>query len=206
MAIAQFDHSDEVKVRWRSFRLVPDAAPSRPESGEELAAERYEISTEKARSLQDHITGAAAKDGLDLHFEKYILANSTDAHRVAQMAFEYGRQDQFEEVCMRGFLSDGELMSDHGTLMRLALEVGLPVDEVRDVLASDRFLAQVEEDEKIAKELGVNQVPFFLINNTGRYSPDVLGGMKQGQEGPPVEVFLEMLGQEWDNAALHSAR
>jgi hypothetical protein len=40
---------------------------------------------------------------------------------------------------MRAYLGEGELMSDHEALARLALEAGLPEDEVRDTLATARF-------------------------------------------------------------------
>ena len=48
---------------------------------------------------------------------------------------------------MRAHHTEGELVSDHETLVRLAAEVGLPGDEVREMLASDRFAAEVREDE-----------------------------------------------------------
>ncbi len=44
---------------------------------------------------------------------------------------------------MRAYLGEGELMSDHAALARLANEAGLPEDEVRDTLATDRFAAEV---------------------------------------------------------------
>jgi len=42
---------------------------------------------------------------------------------------------------MRAYLTEGELMTDHAMLQRVAVEVGLPEDEVRDVLATDRYEA-----------------------------------------------------------------
>ena len=65
---------------------------------------------------------------------------------------------------MRAYLTEGELMSDHATLERLGDEVGLPADEVRDMLATDRFAAEVRDDEHTATSLGISAVPFFVVD------------------------------------------
>ena len=60
---------------------------------------------------------------------------------------------------MRAYHTEGELVSDHATLVRLAVEVGLDAEEVRETLASDRFAAEVREDERTAAALGISAVP-----------------------------------------------
>jgi predicted DsbA family dithiol-disulfide isomerase len=200
MALTRFEHASDVTVRWRSHRIIADAPDSRPESGPELAAERYGISTDEACALQAGMASLAAKDGIQLHLDKYVLANTTDAQRLVHLAREYERQDQLEEVLMRAQLSDGEVLSSHETLARLADEAGLPASDVASVLESDRFLDQVEEDERKARELGVSSVPFFRINGTG-YSPEDLN-ISQGEEGPSVEAFLQILQESWKSSAL----
>ena len=49
-------------------------------------------------------------------------------------------------------------------LARLALEAGLPPDEVAGVLEGDRFASQVREDEERARLLGIDGVPFFVFD------------------------------------------
>lgn len=79
---------------------------------------------------------------------------------------------------MRAYLTEGELISDHDVLARLALEVGLPQDEVRDALATDRFAADVRDDERTAHSLGINAVPFFVVDRaigaSGAHPPEQL--------------------------------
>ena len=71
-------------------------------------------------------------------------------------------------------------MSDHAALERLAVEVGLDADEVRDTLATDRFEAEVREDERTASALGISAVPCFVIDRRmgapGAQPPEVLAG------------------------------
>ena len=65
------------------------------------------------------------------------------------------------------------------TLERLAVEVGLPAQEVRDVLAGDRYAAEVRDDERTAASFGISGVPFFVVDRSlaasGAQSPDILG-------------------------------
>ena len=60
----------------------------------------------------------------------------------------------------------------------LAVEAGLPPDEVDEVLATDRFAAAVREDERRARLLGIAGVPFFAIDErygvSGAQSADLL--------------------------------
>jgi predicted DsbA family dithiol-disulfide isomerase len=93
-----------------------------------------------------------------------------------------------KERLMRAYHTEGERIGDTETLRRLALEVGLPEDEVRDVLAGDRYAADVREDERTAMSLGINAVPFFVVDRrlgtAGAHPAQALGELlRRGWEG-----------------------
>ena len=77
---------------------------------------------------------------------------------------------------------EGEVLDDADTLVRLAAEVGVPEAETRRVLESDAYAAEVEADIAEAHALGVNGVPFFVIDR--RY------GISGAQ---PADLFLQAL-------------
>jgi predicted DsbA family dithiol-disulfide isomerase len=92
-----------------------------------------------------------------------------------------------KERLMRAYLGEGELISDHATLERLGVEAGLPADEVRDMLAGDRYATDVREDERTASALGISAVPFFVVDRA------------MGASGAqPPEVLAELLRRGWD--------
>src|SRR5919112_4498048 len=163
-ALASFEHRDEVTVTWRSFELDPGAPHERHGDRAEHLARKYGSTVEHARAMQDHITREAAGEGLDFRFDIARSGNTFDGHRVLHLAAQHGLQDAMKERVMRASLGEGELISDHATLTRLAVEVGLPEDEVRETLASDRFADEVRADERTAGELGVTAVPFFVVD------------------------------------------
>jgi predicted DsbA family dithiol-disulfide isomerase len=182
-ALAAFEHRDEVQVTWRSFELDPDAPAERPGERAAHLAAKYGSSVEQARAMEDNMTAVAAGEGLEFRFDIARDGNTFDAHRLLHLAAAHGLQDTLEERLMRAYLGEGELISDHAALERLAVEVGLPADEVRDVLATDGYAAEVREDQRTGRSLGINAVPFFVIDRalgaSGAQPPEVLGGLLQ---------------------------
>ena len=186
-ALARFEHADEVTVTWRSFELDPQAPLERPGDRAVHLAAKYGSSLEQAQTMQRQMTDVAAAEGLDFHFEIAREGSTFDANRLLHFAVAHGRQDELEERLMRAYLSEGELMSDHATLERLAADAGLDPVAAREVLAGDGHTADVLADEQEAAALGISAVPFFVIDRSigtaGAQSPDAL---------------LELLRQGWD--------
>jgi predicted DsbA family dithiol-disulfide isomerase len=190
-ALAEFEHRNEVRVTWRSFELDPGAPVERPGDRAVHLAKKYGSSVDHAHEMQDHMTEVAAAEGLEFRFEAARDGNTFDAHRVLHLAEAHGVQDALKERLMRAYLGEGELMSDHAALARLAVEAGLPADEVRDVLATDRYAAEVREDERTASSLGISAVPFFVIDRamgaSGAQPPEVLGELlRRGWDARPA--------------------
>ena len=177
-ALARFKHRDEVQVTWRSFELDPTAPHEREGDRAAHLATKYGMTVEQARDMQRQMTEVAAGDGLDFRFDIARSGNTFDAHRLVHLAGEHGLQDEMKERLMRAYLGEGELMSDHDTLARLAAEVGLPETEVREMLAGDRLTAEVRDDERTGHQLGITAVPTFVIDRalgaSGAHPPDAL--------------------------------
>jgi predicted DsbA family dithiol-disulfide isomerase len=196
-ALAQFEHRDEVTVEWRSFELDPAAPAERAESGAEHLAAKYGVSLQQAREMQDRMTQVAAGDGLEYHFDELRGTNMLDAHRVIHLAKANGLQDAMEERLFRAYLTEGELLSDHATLRRLAVEAGVPEDEVVEVLATARFEEEVREDERTASSLGISAVPFFVVDRaigaSGAQPPEVLLQLLQEarKRAQPIAVVAD---------------
>jgi len=187
-ALARFAHRDEVELVWRSFELDPAAPPSAAEAGSYAArlAGKYGTSPAQAQQMLDTMTATAAEEGLDFRFDLARPGNTFDAHRLLHLALAHGLQDALKERLDRGTFTEGLPSSDSAALAALAVEVGLPEAEVRDVLAGDRYADAVRADEARAQAYGISGVPFFVVD--GRY------GISGAQ---PAELVLQALEQAW---------
>ena len=163
-ALAGFEHRDDVRVTWRSFELDPGAPPERGGDSTQHLADKYGMSRDEALAAQQRLTDVAAGEGLAFRFDLARGGNTFDGHRVLHLAAAHGLQDAMKERIMRAYLEEGELISAPAVLERLAVEVGLPAYDVRDVLAGDRYAADVRADERTASALGIRAVPFFVVD------------------------------------------
>ena len=187
-ALTEFSHADEVDVHWRAFELDP-SAPTMPDPDVDTAAHlaaKYGMTREAAVASQENLAAMAARDGLDFHFEKTKRGNTFDAHRLLHYAHEVGLQDELKERLFVAYFTEGELISDRSTLVRLGVEVGLDEAKSAEVLEEDRYAAEVREDELEARTLGINGVPFFVIDRHYGIS---------GAQSPAT--ILEVLNEAW---------
>jgi predicted DsbA family dithiol-disulfide isomerase len=186
-ALAGFEHSGDVHVTWRSFELDPSEPRMREVDGATHLAQKYGTTREHALAMQAQMTANAATEGLDFRFDIARAGNTFDAHRILKLAAAHGSQDRVEERLMSAYLTDGEPIGDPDALQRLAVDAGLPADEVVELLASDRYGEDVRSDESTAAALGITAVPFFVVDRA------------LGSAGAqPPETLLALLQRGWE--------
>jgi predicted DsbA family dithiol-disulfide isomerase len=177
-ALSRFEQAEEVRVRWRSFELDPGAPRERTGDRAARLAEKYGISTERARELEQDLVATAAAEGLEFRFDIARSGSTFDGHRIVHLAAEHGLQDAIKERLLRAYFTEGALIAEQKTLVRLAVEVGLDGKEAGETLAGGRFAEAVREDEEAAGRLGIGAVPTFVVNRvigvSGAQPPDVL--------------------------------
>jgi len=193
-ALALFPHRDAVEIAWRAFELDPSAPPERDRgvSYAERLSKKYGAEVREAEGMIKRMTEVAAADGLDFRFDHIRSGNTFDAHRLIHFAGGRGKQSAVKERLLRAYLTEGELMSDPETLVRLAGEAGLDTEEVRAMLASDASVKEVREDEDEARKLGISGVPFF-----------VMGGKYAVSGAQPAEILLRALSRACSDITAH---
>jgi predicted DsbA family dithiol-disulfide isomerase len=183
-ALSRFDGRDKVELRFHAFELdprVPRPTAAEQPSYTERLAKKYGRSLQEAQDMLDEMTRLAGQEGAEIDFSIIRPGSTFDAHRVIALAFERGVQPAVVERLFRGYFGEGARMSDHETLVRLASEAGMDAEDVRGMLAGERWADAVRADEAEAATLGIRGVPFFVI---GRY------GVSGAQ---PADVLLRVL-------------
>ncbi|WP_440998986.1 DsbA family oxidoreductase [Fodinibius sp. SL11] len=187
-ALDNFDYADKVDITWRSFQLNPDIKTDTEANINEYLAEAKGWSLEQAQQMNRRVTKMAADEGLEYNMDQAVVANSYDAHRLAQFAKDRGKADEMEESLFRAYFTDGENISNHKTLISLAEEIGIDPTEAESILESDKYANAVKHDIQLAKNINITGVPFFLFNQKFAVS-----GARE------TEVFLKALKQTWNS-------
>jgi predicted DsbA family dithiol-disulfide isomerase len=185
-ALAQFANKEDIEIEWHSFQLDPTVQPEPGKDIYSYLAERKGLSVEQSKQMHGNVARMAADVGLQYNFDKAVIANSYDAHRVSQLAKKYGKGDAMEEQLFKGYFTEGKDISDHETLVAMAAAIGMNGEEVRQMLAGNAYKDAVDADIHRAAQIGINGVPFFVFNN--RYA---VSGAQQ------PETFLGALNAAW---------
>lgn len=185
-ALDKFPNREAVEIQWKSFELDPHFVANPDESLAEHLSQKYGRDLSWARSMMENMTENAKSQGLDFHFENAVMANTLNAHRLLHLAKENQKDGLLKELLFKAYLTDGLNLNDWSCLQQLAKEALLPEQKLKDLMDTDRYIAEVRADEQEAKRFGINSVPFFVINDTY--------GISGAQ---PRQVFLETLEKAW---------
>lgn len=171
------------ELHWRPFQLQPDLPPTGV-PWQEFAPQKFG-SAEQARAMFWQVARAGAPDGIDFKFAQVATAaNTRDAHRMLLYAADHGGEWPLAEALFKAYFTDGRDLNNLDHLIAIAAEVGIAAADVRALLASDAYRAEVDESQSLAARLGIQGVPFYVI--------DERCGMSGAQ---PVATFLQMLDQ-----------
>ena len=101
---------------------------------------------EVTRQAIADVSARARQVGLAFDYDRTVVANTFDAHRLAHYAASAGKGDDVQERLFKAYFVDGQNIADHTLLTTLAVDAGLPADAVRDVLSGTQFAADVHRD------------------------------------------------------------
>jgi len=185
-ALAQFAGKDGVDIVYRSFELDPGAPVDAGCDTYDMLSRKYGMSREQAKANTDGIARQGLAHGIEYHFDRVVLTNTFDAHRLTHLAGRHGRMGDVLDRLYKAYFTDGEHIGRRETLVRLAEEAGLDGAEADAALSAGAFADEVRRDEAEADALGIRAVPFFVINR------------KYGISGAqPADVFLKALEKAW---------
>ena len=164
-ALAQLPQHDRIEVLWRSFQLAPDTQTDPTRNAVQNLADKKGWTLDFTRQAMADVTDRAKQVGLAFDYDRTVVANTFDAHRLSHFAASHGKGNEMAEQLFKAYFVDGQNIADHGVLTALAVTTGLPADELRSVLTSDQFATEVHRDIDQARRMGINGVPFFVFDH-----------------------------------------
>ena len=191
-ALAERPHL-EVAVHWRAFQLNPQM-PKEGMDRQTYLAMKFG-GERSAQTVYDRIRAAGAGDGIDFAFDAIKRTpNTVDSHRLIRWAAGQDRETETVEALFQAYFFRGEDIGSAEVLSAAAASVGLDPAEARAFLESEALAAEIREEDRQARSLGVDGVPCFVFNGhhalAGAQAPKVLIqmlDMAQQESTAPVE-------------------
>ncbi|MCP1200734.1 DsbA family oxidoreductase [Notoacmeibacter sp. MSK16QG-6] len=179
-------------IRWRPFQLDSTIPP------EGVERRSYMLKKFGSQKRLDQLNEVVRKEGqsvgIDFAFAKIDRSpNTLDAHRVLHWAGteDLAVQHRLVERLFVLFFEEGGDLSDHETLAEAAKDAGMDKAIVLQLLAGDADKDLVREEIAQANEMGVQGVPFTLIEQRyglpGAQTPDVLADALRQVAGAKAE-------------------
>jgi predicted DsbA family dithiol-disulfide isomerase len=180
----------QADIHVQPFELNPGMAPEGEDIVEHLR-KKYGSTPEQIKHNGENIRARGAALGFEFDMDKRERTyNTFDAHRLLHWADEQGKGTAVKHALFDASFTRGENVSDREVLARVAETAGLPLDQARDVLASEAYADAVRKQEKFYIDNGIHGVPAVIVNER-----HLISG------GQLPEVFEQALRQI---AGLHS--
>ncbi|MGO4956107.1 DsbA family oxidoreductase [Luteococcus sp. Sow4_B9] len=192
-----FPHKDQVEVRLHSYQLDPTLPEAYDGTEVDYLSATKGMPRDQVEQMFGQVRAAGASEGLVLDFDSVQVANSRRAHRLlhaARVEDPSGAVARTLKIALlKAHFTDGESISDPEVLVRIAGQAGMDADKaaiaVGDSPEAHRLDQAVANDIQLAGQLGIQGVPFFVLEN------------KYGISGAqPAEVFEQALRQVWDES------
>lgn len=194
-ALAQFEHRDEVEIQYRCYELNPNATTEGSISNLENMVKTGAKTADEASHFWEKVKRLAKTAGLSFAENGVPFTNTHDAHRLSMLAEKYGKRKEMATRLFEAYMSEGKNIGQHDVLTSLAREVGLPDEEVANVLGGDLFSNEVSAEVHKADEMGVEFIPAFFFDG----KPSISGIVRP-------EQLLEAMNDYWNQKGTHNIK
>ena len=186
-ALNEFKHKNKVEVIYKAYQLNPEAPKKMEGTAYESFAKGHGTTVAQAKDRFKMFTENAKTEGLVYNYDIIQMTNTLDAHQLAKWANQFGKEDELTNRLMKAYFTDGMNLADHQVLANLAKEIGLNSEEALSILKNNTYKNQVIAEQTEARQIGVQGVPFFVLNR--KYG---ISGAQQ------KEYFVQALNKIWD--------
>lgn len=163
-------------IHWHPFLLDPEAG-TEPVPLRQAYANKFG-GAERAGQMLAQTQATARAEGLPMDFDRgQVRVSTLDAHRVLGLASAQGVADAVSEALFRAHFEHGRNLADPDTLIDAAAAGGIAAGAVRELLAGDEGIAQVQASVQEAQRLDIRSVPNFVLDRrlmiSGAQPPEV---------------------------------
>ena len=148
---------------WRPFQLNPEMPP------EGMDRQQYLItkfgSKNNARSVYQRIEDEGKKNKIYFQFNKIAKTpNSFFSHKLLAYAHNKKKQTEVLELLFYKYFIEGEDIGSLNVLIQVSKDADIYDEHIEKYIISKEDNDSLLNEEKQAKNIGINSVPCFIFN------------------------------------------
>lgn len=148
-----------MKLQWNYFPLHPDT----PEEGRSLEDLFRGMSAEEIATKQKNMQNLMQQEGLP-YATRTMTYNSRLAQELAKWCDAQPNGAALHTGLYHAYFVDGKNIAKIEELLKITEEIGLSVEEAKDVLENRQLQEAIDQDWQIAYQIGVTGVPTFVAD------------------------------------------
>lgn len=171
-ALAELDRPAE--IQWLPYELNPDMPPEGMERG---AYRERKFGAVRAAQFDAQLTALGREEGVPFAFDRQARTpNTRRAHQLIAFAASEGKSDAVVEGLFKAYFEEGRDIGDEEVLGDVAAAVGIDRRTAVMAIRDAGLAAYVADLERQAAGLGIQGVPFFIVDQawaiSGAQPPD----------------------------------
>lgn len=172
-----------IEIEWHPFQLDP-TIPKEGLDGQTYLKNKFG-ETQGKLEMFDHLKQIGAEEGIQFKFgSDWLVVNTLQLHQLLHVAGEEGFKDALKERFLKAYFEENLHLNEEDVLCTILSEFGWTDEKTKQLLGDDTTAYKVKQEIAHYQQLGVNSVPFFIIDN------------KYGISGAqPPNVFLDAFEQ-----------
>jgi predicted DsbA family dithiol-disulfide isomerase len=184
-AIEQSGRADDIELTIHTFQLDPTSTMELIPTLDYLA-KKFGGGPEQIRAMEEGVAQQARAEGLKYEVDRPVR-NTFDLLRLVHLGTAHGVGWEYLRAMQAELFGGNHEAYEPATLTRVGVELGIPAEEIRDVLATDRYADAVRADHDAAVAMGARGVPFTVL------------GQRLGSPGAvSVRQYAAAINKAWE--------
>ena len=126
---------------------------------------KYGISPDEAQKIIAETEEIAQSEGLKINYNDVKLTSSKNAHRLVRYVQNKHPEKSLElifKIYEANFI-ENEIIADINVLVKIAADIDLDENEIRDMFESESYKFEVQLEEEEAIIMGIEAIPLYII-------------------------------------------
>ncbi|MGL4438418.1 MAG: DsbA family oxidoreductase [Bosea sp. (in: a-proteobacteria)] len=154
---------DETDIAWLPYELNP-AMPT--EGMDRTAYLEAKFGAGKRIEIEERLSAAAREDGIAFNWHQVKRTpNTRKAHILTALAAGQGMGHLATGALMKAYFEQGRDIGENEVLIDIGIGLGLSAAEMQAAFRDASLNEEIERLEAQAAGMGVQGVPFFIVNN-----------------------------------------